>query len=164
MVMCASSRDVFDAVVVAPGFALGVCCEANLHVTDIEFLEPRQPLIPPGGSLAGEVASQLAKWLKHADFMFDLPLKTQGTPFQRQVWAQISAIPLGQTRTYGDLAKALKSAPRPVGGACGANPFPVVVPCHRVVAAGGGLGGFNRAREGFLLDVKRWLLDHEAGR
>lgn len=162
--MSAADLGSFDAVVAAPGFALGVRCEANLQVTEIEFLEPQQPLAPPAGSLAGEVVLQLEKWLQDADFVFDLPLKTQGTLFQRQVWAQISAIPLGQTRTYGDLAKALKSAPRPVGGACGANPFPVVVPCHRVVATGGGLGGFNRARDGFLLDVKRWLLDHEARR
>jgi methylated-DNA-[protein]-cysteine S-methyltransferase len=66
-----------------------------------------------------------------------------------------------QTRSYGDIARALHSAPRAVGQACGANPFPVVVPCHRVLAAGGGLGGFARQREGFLLDVKRWLLAHE---
>lgn len=61
----------------------------------------------------------------------------------------------------GGLAKTVKSAPRAVGQACGANPYPVVVPCHRVVAAGGGLGGFARQGGGFLLDVKRWLLAHE---
>ncbi len=55
----------------------------------------------------------------------------------------------------------LKNAPRAVGQACGANPFPLVVPCHRVVATGGGLGGFSRQGGGFLLDVKRWLLKHE---
>jgi methylated-DNA-[protein]-cysteine S-methyltransferase len=66
-----------------------------------------------------------------------------------------------QTNTYGQLAKNLKNAPRAVGQACGANPFPLVVPCHRVVATGGGLGGFARQRGGFLLDVKRWLLRHE---
>ena len=57
-----------------------------------------------------------------------------------------------------ELAKNLKNAPRAVGQACGANPYPLVVPCHRVVATGGGLGGFARQRGGFLLDVKRWLL------
>ena len=84
-----------------------------------------------------------------------------GTHFQRRVWAEIAAIPLGQTHTYGQLAKSLKNAPRAVGQACGSNPYPIVVPCHRVVATGGGLGGFARERGGFLLDVKRWLLTHE---
>jgi methylated-DNA-[protein]-cysteine S-methyltransferase len=63
--------------------------------------------------------------------------------------------------TYGALAAALQSSARAVGGACGANPYPVVVPCHRVIASDGGLGGFARQRGGFLLEVKRWLLQHE---
>jgi len=88
-------------------------------------------------------------------------LRPSGTTFQRRVWAQIAAIPNHQTRTYGEVAKALHNAPRAVGQACGANPFPLVVPCHRVIATGGGLGGFARNRGGFLLDVKRWLLAHE---
>ena len=73
----------------------------------------------------------------------------------------MAAIPTGRTDTYGELAKRLKIAPRAVGQACGANPYPLVVPCHRVVAAGGGLGGFNRQGGGFQLDVKRWLLRQE---
>ena len=92
---------------------------------------------------------------------FSLPLRPAGTTFQRRVWEQISAIPNGQTHTYGQLATALKNAPRAVGQACGANPYPLVVPCHRVIASGGGLGGFNRQGGGFLLAVKRWLLRHE---
>ena len=90
-----------------------------------------------------------------------MPLRPSGTAFQRRVWEQISAIPNHQTRTYGELAIALRNAPRAVGQACGANPFPLIVPCHRVIAAGGGLGGFSRQRGGFLLDIKRWLLAHE---
>ena len=104
---------------------------------------------------------QLRAYLADPSFAFGLPLKPAGTTFQRRVWEQISAIPNGLTHTYGDVAKNLKNAPRAVGQACGANPYPVVVPCHRVVATGGGLGGFARERGGFLLDVKRWLLAHE---
>jgi len=99
-----------------------------------------------------------------ADFVFGLPLRPAGTTFQRRVWAAIAAIPNHQTRTYGEIARALHSAPRAVGQACGANPFPLVIPCHRVLASGGGLGGFARHGGGFLLDVKRWLLAHEQGR
>lgn len=151
----------WDAVVAAPGFALGLTC-TDASLTGIEFLEPRQPLAART-PLAAEAARQLTAWLADARFHFDLPLAPRGTPFQHRVWQQIAAIPLGETRSYGQLAQALGSAPRAVGGACGANPLPLIVPCHRVLAAHGGLGGFNRARGGFLLDVKRWLLAHEAG-
>jgi methylated-DNA-[protein]-cysteine S-methyltransferase len=71
-------------------------------------------------------------------------------------------IDAGKTRTYGELADELRSSARAVGGACGANPIPVVVPCHRVIASGGRIGGFMGAKdEGFELGIKRWLLEHE---
>ena len=73
---------------------------------------------------------------------------------------KISAIEAGRTRSYGELARELRSAARAVGQACGANPLPLVVPCHRVLAAGG-IGGFAHSEGGFLLEVKRWLLAHE---
>jgi methylated-DNA-[protein]-cysteine S-methyltransferase len=164
MDMCAANDlniQGFDAIVAAPGFALGVCCHAHA-VTAIRFLEPQPEKTPDATPLAAEAVRQLKAWLLDARFVFDLPTKAEGTRFQARVWAQIRAIPLGQTRTYGQLAQALQSAPRPVGGACGANPLPLIVPCHRVIASDGGLGGFNRARGGFLLETKRWLLNHEA--
>ena len=75
---------------------------------------------------------------------FDLDVRyTVGTPFQQRVWNLMRAIPHGATRTYGDLARDLSSAARAVGMACGANPIPILVPCHRIVAADGGLGGFS---------------------
>lgn len=148
-----------QAIVAAPGFALGVRCRDD-EVTAIEFLEP-QPEQAPTTPLAAEAVRQLRAYLNDPGFAFDLPLRPAGTAFQRQVWAEIRNIPPGETHTYGQLAKSLKNAPRAVGQACGANPYPVIVPCHRVVASGGGLGGFARERGGFLLDVKRWLLLHE---
>ena len=149
----------YQAVVSAPGFSIGVRCdETEIH--GIDYLEPRADTAP-SNALAFEAARQLKAYLADADFAIELPLRPSGTAFQRRVWAQISAIPNHQTRTYGELAKTLHNAPRAVGQACGANPFPLVVPCHRVVATGGGLGGFARQRGGFLLDVKRWLLAHE---
>jgi methylated-DNA-[protein]-cysteine S-methyltransferase len=154
-----SAPESFAAVIAAPGFALGVRCTGE-EVTGIEFLEP-QPERAPGNPLAAEAVRQLHAYLADPAFQFGLPLRPSGTAFQRRVWEQIAAIPNGQTRSYGRLAKDLKNAPRAVGQACGANPFPLVVPCHRVVAADGGLGGFARQGGGFLLDVKRWLLRHE---
>jgi methylated-DNA-[protein]-cysteine S-methyltransferase len=150
----------FDAIVAAPGFALGIRCDGDDWIESIDFLEPqreRKAKTP----LGMEASRQLHAFLKDADFVFGLPLKPSGTAFQRRVWEQIATIPRGCTRTYGEVAGSLNNAPRAVGQACGANPFPLVVPCHRVIAAGGRLGGFNRQGGGFLLDVKRWLLAHE---
>ena len=153
------TANTYQAVVAAPGFALGVQC-SDEEITAIDFIEPR-PEQAPATPLAAEAVRQLRAYLADPGFAFGLPLRPAGTTFQRRVWEQISAIPTGQTHTSGQLAKSLKNAPRAVGQACGANPYPVVVPCHRVVATGGGLGGFARERGGFLLDVKRWLLRHE---
>ncbi|MDR2187050.1 MAG: methylated-DNA--[protein]-cysteine S-methyltransferase [Azonexus sp.] len=149
----------YDSVVAAPGFCLGVRCDAD-DITAIDFLQPRAE-IAPQTPLAAEATRQLRAYLADPAFLFSLPLRPAGTPFQRRVWAAITAIPHHRTRTYGEIAKDLHNAPRAVGQACGANPYPIVVPCHRVVAAGGGLGGFAHDRGGFLLGVKRWLLGHE---
>lgn len=157
--MLPETQKKYQAIVAAPGFSLGVHCSTD-EILAIEFL-PAQTEIPAANLLAQETVRQLRAWLKDSRFVFALPLAPAGTPFQRRVWAQISAIPCGETRHYGDLATALHSAPRAVGGACGANPYPLAIPCHRVIAKDGGLGGFNRERGGLLLDIKRWLLAHE---
>ena len=129
----------YQAIVTAPGFSLGVQCTDD-EITGIDFLEPR-PELAPNTPLAAEAVRQLKAYIADPGFTFGLPLRPAGTTFQRRVWEQISAIPSGQTHTYGQLAKSLKNAPR--------------------AATGGGLGGFARERGGFLLDVKRWLLTHE---
>lgn len=149
----------FDAIVSAPGFSLGLRCNDD-EITGIEFLEPRAE-VAPKSLLAKEAVRQLRAWLADSRHSFSLPLAPQGTPFQRKVWSAIAAIPAGKTKQYGEIATKIGTGPRAVGNACGANPYPVVVPCHRVVAANQGLGGFARQRGGFLLDVKRWLLTHE---
>ncbi len=151
----------FDAVVVAPGFSLGVRCNGKA-VTEIAWLPPR-PEQAGTSPLAKEAARQLEAYLADPAFEFDLPLETPGSDFRQRVWQAIKAIPQGEVRTYGELARVLSSGPRAIGQACGDNPVPIVVPCHRVVAASGALGGFAHNRSGMMLDVKRWLLDHEGG-
>ncbi|MBF0355431.1 MAG: methylated-DNA--[protein]-cysteine S-methyltransferase [Alphaproteobacteria bacterium] len=89
---------------------------------------------------------------------FDLPLAPAGTVFQKRVWKAMCAIPFGRTKTYGELADKLKSAPRAVGGACGKNPIPIIIPCHRILGAHGQLGGYSG--EGGT-DTKRRLLTLE---
>jgi methylated-DNA-[protein]-cysteine S-methyltransferase len=149
----------FAAVLSAPTFCLGLRCSDD-EISEIVYLEPCTA-VTPQSLLAKEAVRQLRAYLKDPKFAFALPLAPAGTAFQRRVWEGIAAIPAGATQTYGELARAIDSGPRAVGNACGANPYPLVVPCHRVVAANHGLGGFARQRGGFLLDVKRWLLAHE---
>ena len=151
-----------QAVIAAPTFCVGVCC-SEAALLEIRYLEPQAESLPEN-ALAAEAVRQIRAYLADPAQAFDLPLAVSGSAFQRRVWQQIAAIPLHRTRTYGEIAGLLESAPRAVGQACGANPFPLVIPCHRVIAADGRLGGLARQRGGFLLDVKRWLLSHETRR
>ena len=93
--------------------------------------------------LLAEARDQLTTYFAGRLRQFDLPLAPQGTPFRQKVWAAMRTIPYGATASYGDLALLTDSAPRAVGGACGANPIPILIPCHRVLAADGGLGGYS---------------------
>ena len=92
---------------------------------------------------------------------FQLPLAPRGTPFQKNVWSHMLNIPYGGKATYGDVARTLDSAPRAVGGACGRNPIPIFIPCHRVVGGGGRLTGYSGAGG---IGTKQYLLDLEAGK
>lgn len=152
-------RPSWDAVVRAPGFALGIM--AGDLVSLIEFL-PGQAAQPARSPLAAEVARQLAAYLDDPNFSFDLPCAEAGTVHQKRVWQVMQDIAPGDTLTYGEVARLLGSSPRAVGAACGANPLPILIPCHRIVGAGGALGGFAHSTQGFLPGIKRWLLAHES--
>jgi methylated-DNA-[protein]-cysteine S-methyltransferase len=157
--------DIFSAIVGAPFGAIGNRTEqqgGQHRVRELVYLPPQYEEKAPQNAVAGQAAEQVARYFEDADFRFDLPLLDAGSEFQRRVWELIAAIPRGSVRTYGQLAKLLESHPRAVGQACGANWFPLVIPCHRVTAAGG-LGGFSNTDDenGFHLSVKRWLLRHE---
>jgi methylated-DNA-[protein]-cysteine S-methyltransferase len=106
------------------------------------------------------LAQQLEAYFQDPGHVFDLPIRPAGTAFQQQGWQALRRIPPGSVLTYGELAAVLGSGARAVGGACRANPCPIVVPCHRVVAKGG-LGGFAGASAGGSLAIKAWLLRHE---
>lgn len=109
----------------------------------------------PPGALLETAREQMEAYFEKKLERFDLPLTLHGTPFQRKVWSAIAAIPFGKVRTYGDLARELDTGARSLGGACGRNPIPIIVPCHRVLASDGGLGGYS-GMDG--LDTKRFLL------
>ena len=106
-------------------------------------------------ALLDEAKAQLEAYFDGALKTFDLPLAPFGTPFQQSVWRLMTKIPYGKTRTYGELAKKLGASARAVGTACGRNPLPILIPCHRILAANGGLGGYSG--EGGL-DTKTALL------
>lgn len=105
-----------------------------------------------------EAARQLGDYFAGKRHSFDLPLAPTGTPFQRDVLAALQQIPYGETRSYGELAKAVgrPKASRAVGAANGRNPLPIVIPCHRAIGSDGSLTGFGGG-----LETKRFLLDLE---
>ena len=109
--------------------------------------------------LLRQARDQLQEYFDAKRMSFDLPLAPVGSDFQKRVWAALCAIPPGETRSYADIARAVGSAPRAVGGANGANPIPLFIPCHRVIAADGSLGGYSG---GDGPATKRYLLDLES--
>lgn len=156
-----SHNTLFSAIVAAPFGAIGIRTEAGC-VRELVYLPPTFDEQAATDKVAEKAVRQVERYFAQPDFRFTLPLAPTGTVFQRKVWDVISAIPRGDVLTYGEVAKIILSAPRAVGQACGANWFPLAIPCHRVTAAGG-LGGFAHHDDasGFHLGVKRWLLAHE---
>jgi methylated-DNA-[protein]-cysteine S-methyltransferase len=165
----------FDAVMRTPFGAIGVRTEAvgseDECVAEIVYLPHGARAVPPKDRLARAACEQVARYLADPASRLELPLKPVGTRYQRRVWEKIAEIPSGRVRSYGEVARDLRSGPRAVGQACGANFFPLAIPCHRVVASGG-IGGFGgtkgvsrlgsaRGDDGFHIAIKRWLLAHE---
>jgi methylated-DNA-[protein]-cysteine S-methyltransferase len=108
--------------------------------------------------LLEDAIQQLDDYFVGARTAFNLPLAPAGTDFQRRVWMEMGKIPFGHTKFYGDLAKTLRSSPRAVGTACGRNPLPILIPCHRVVPTAGGRGGYSG---GDGAETKQYLLSLE---
>lgn len=149
----------YHAKLSTPFAVLGIRTAGD-RLTDIEYLPKGAATLAPVNRIAERVCRQVERYLDDPDFRFDLPFVYRGSEFQCRVWRAIHAIPSGRTLTYLDIARRLGTAPRPVGGACGANRIPLVIPCHRVVGSGG-IGGFMHARRGPGIEIKRWLLRHE---
>jgi methylated-DNA-[protein]-cysteine S-methyltransferase len=149
----------YDAILSSPVCCLGARFTGDA-LTRLDFLRVDTSVSTRLDSRARLLAGELDAYWRDPAHVFDLLFVPQGTPFQLRVWHALLAIPVGQPTTYGALAKQLGTAARAVGQACGSNPLPILVPCHRVVSASG-LGGFMHASSGAPLDVKTWLLAHE---
>ncbi|MEJ2393250.1 MAG: methylated-DNA--[protein]-cysteine S-methyltransferase [Candidatus Thiodiazotropha sp.] len=149
----------FQAVLNLPFGRVGISMHQG-RLVGVDYLD--DPIPPYRSQAKGlePVLKGIEHYMKDAQSDFDVDIELTGTPFQQQVWRELQAIPAGQTLTYGQLAERIGSGARAVGNACRANPCPLVIPCHRVVAASG-LGGFAGQRSGRKLEVKRWLLQHE---
>jgi AraC family transcriptional regulator, regulatory protein of adaptative response / methylated-DNA-[protein]-cysteine methyltransferase len=142
----------------------GVCSirfadEDGRLLSDLYAEFPRAEAIERDDGALRDLAAAVLRNLHGSQPHLDLPIDIRATSFQRRVWEAIRTIPYGETRTYAEIAAAVgkPAAARAVGQACGANPVSIIIPCHRVVASGGGLGGY-----GWGLERKRWLLRHEA--
>lgn len=105
-----------------------------------------------------EAADQLRRYFDGSLKTFDLPLQPAGSEHEQAVWQEMCKIPYGDMWTYGDLARNIDSVARAVGGACGRNPIPIIIPCHRVVGSDGSMTGFSG---GAGVETKEWLLRHE---
>ena len=151
--------EAYQAVILSPFGPVGIHLEEG-RLSGIEYLDQEVEAYRSETPGLNRVVQQIEAYLDDPKSNFELEMQLAGTPFQRQVWRELQAIPAGKTLTYGELAARIGSGARAVGNACRANPCPLVVPCHRVVARQG-LGGFAGETSGIKLEIKRWLLHHE---
>jgi methylated-DNA-[protein]-cysteine S-methyltransferase len=178
----------WTAALRTPFAVLGIASDGDA-VTRVAYLPRSQRVRAPADEVSERAVREIERYLDDPEFRFTVPLSPGGTPFQQRVWSALSAIPPGESRTYGEVARMVRSAPRAIGQACGANRIALIIPCHRVVGAMGSMGGFmgvagpsqdarphggNRreapfgeaicAHEGDPIAIKRWLLTHEGYR
>ena len=146
-----------------PFAVLGLASDGRA-ITRLAYLPSGERAQAPTDGVSERALREIERYLGDPAFRFTVPLAPAGTAFQQRVWTALSAIPPGESRTYGEVARMVRSAPRAVGQACGANRIALIVPCHRVVGAMGSMGGFMNASSGDPIAIKRWLLRHEGYR
>jgi methylated-DNA-[protein]-cysteine S-methyltransferase len=149
-------EDITTAIINSPLGGLELRASANailaLNWIEVDATPPSNSL--PISQAASELDAYFAKDLRD----FTVKCRPAGDAFQRAVWAAMCEIPYGETATYGDIADIVGKPARAVGGACGRNPIPIIIPCHRVVGAGGRMVGYS-GKGG--VETKQWLLQHE---
>ncbi|MBS0286084.1 MAG: methylated-DNA--[protein]-cysteine S-methyltransferase [Proteobacteria bacterium] len=151
----------YNVILKTPIGPLGLVYE-NAKLKGVQFLEQRIVPLPTAKlpTNVRKIANKIESYFQTPLCLKDLEVSLEGTAFQKKVWQALRQIPLGQTRTYGELANKLNTSARAIGMACRTNPLPLVVPCHRVVAANG-IGGFCGFTQGNKISIKEWLLAHE---
>ncbi len=149
----------YHARLATPFAVLGIRTSGE-RVSEIRYLPVGAATLAPVNRVAARMCREIERYLDDPARPFTVNFDFIGTAFQEKVWRAIHGIPCGRVLTYSAVARQIRTGPRAVGNACGGNRLPLVIPCHRVVAAGG-IGGFMNASSGAPLDVKRWLLRHE---
>jgi methylated-DNA-[protein]-cysteine S-methyltransferase len=145
----------YKAIIQTPIGKLGISTVGQL-LARLDFLTDDRALIDSNEEIIDSIVSQLNQYFQCPSFQFDIPYQLQGTSFQNRVWQTVSKLPMQKTVSYGNLANKLKTGARAIGNACRANPLPILIPCHRVIAQGN-LGGYK----GKEISIKKWLLNHE---
>ena len=158
-----ATLDDYTAKLRTPFAVLGLRSDGRA-LTRVVYLPLDERAKAPSDAISERAAREVERYLADPEYRFQVPLATGGTPFQQRVWQALAEIPPGQSRTYGEVARTVRSAARAVGQACGANRIALIVPCHRVVGAMGSMGGFMNAEVGDPIAIKRWLLTHEGYR
>ena len=146
-----------SAAMASPLGGLEIAVE-NDAIAALNWIDPPEAPAQPEHPVLRAALAQLDAYFAGTLKDFDLPLAAKGDPFERAVWDAMLGIDYGRTLTYGDIAAATAHPAQAVGGACGRNPIPIFIPCHRVVGAGMRLTGYS-GRGG--VETKRWLLAHE---
>lgn len=149
----------YNSIISSPLGKIGIACQQE-KLIKLSLLPDDTDLKRATDKASQQVAKELAAYFANPRHVFTQALQLEGTEFQQRVWHAISAIPTGETQTYGALAKKLKTGPRAIGQACKTNPIFIIVPCHRVVATND-LGGYGGTKQGPQMDIKKWLLRHE---
>lgn len=149
----------YQAIIASPIGNLGIYIE-NDKLVKIDYLSNNSSLKKPTLISAKKIVADLKYYFKTPTHPFTLSLALSGTKFQQQVLKELLNIPVGETRSYGDIAKKLNTSPRAVGNACRRNPIPIVIPCHRVTAKNH-IGGYSGDITGKKIAIKNWLLCHE---
>ncbi|EDY87749.1 methylated-DNA (protein)-cysteine S-methyltransferase [gamma proteobacterium HTCC5015] len=153
----------YDTVLATPFRRLGLSFDQG-RLAALDFIDGDQEEVTSLDISVLQAVAEIKQYCQNADHAMNIELQLEGTDFQKRVWQAIADIPKGEVRSYGQLAEQLESSARAVGNACAANPVPVVIPCHRVVASDS-LGGycgetFEKSPRG-LMRIKAWLLLHE---
>jgi methylated-DNA-[protein]-cysteine S-methyltransferase len=149
----------YQAIIESPIGKLGILA-SDEYLYRIDFLPKEISIISPSTFAAEITCQQLTAYFHNPRWIFELPCELSVTPFQRRVLDEIYLIPVGETRSYSEIAKKSRTGPRAVGMVCRCNPIPIIIPCHRVTAKNQ-IGGYGGVTEGQPISMKQWLLDHE---
>ncbi|HEC58396.1 hypothetical protein LCGC14_0571830 [marine sediment metagenome] len=158
-----SNNDLSKTILITPvGHILLHTCETHLCAVELLINSNEAETEDVQSSVAQQAVKQFQSYFIDPQSEWTLPLLVRGTVFQKKVWQHLQSIPSGETQTYSEIAQILDTSARAIGNACRKNPFAIVIPCHRVVSKLG-FGGYFGKKEGYEIDLKQWLLDHERG-